>query len=103
MTKRCYWKRYIYNGYEPGNVITFDGVETDIPGRFVADGLSFFGAFNDGAMNCSITKMGDGNYRVIVDDKDTLCDSFDNAWEKLPAFLTHPDHFEESEIIVYEG
>ena len=42
MTRKCYWKKYIFNGYEPDNVITFHGIETEIPANFVADGLSFF-------------------------------------------------------------
>ncbi len=100
MTKKCTWRRHIYNGYEPDNVIVFHGIETDTPGKFVADELTFFGGFCDGAMNCSITNMGDGTYKVIVDDEETFCDSFIDAWKKLPAFLTHPDHFEESEVAV---
>ncbi|MDJ0518893.1 MAG: hypothetical protein QNJ74_22425 [Trichodesmium sp. MO_231.B1] len=104
MTRKCYWKRYIYNGYEPDNVITFYGIETDTPGRFVADGLSFFFcAFNDGVMNCSITKMDDGKYRAIVDDKETYHDSFEDAfWDGMPAYLTHPDHDEDDKLIVTE-
>ncbi len=102
MTRKCYWKRYIYNGYEPDHVIIFCGIETDTPGKFVADELTFFGGFNDGAMSCSVTNMGDGTYRVIVDDKEAFCDSFDDAWEKLPALLTYPDHYEESEVILYQ-
>ncbi|NES64321.1 MAG: hypothetical protein F6K24_03115 [Okeania sp. SIO2D1] len=102
MTKRCVWYRRIYNGYEPDNTITFYGIETDVSGRYVADELTFFGGFNDGAMSCSITNMGDGIYRVIVDDDEAFCDSFVDAWEKLPSLLTHPDYFEESDVIVYE-
>lgn len=103
MTKKCYWRRYIYNGYEPENVIVLHGIETEKPGRFVADGLSFFGAFNDGAMNCSITRMGNGKYRAIVDRKETYHDSFEDAfWDEMPAYLTHPDHDEESKIVVYQ-
>ncbi|NES68502.1 MAG: hypothetical protein F6K24_26350, partial [Okeania sp. SIO2D1] len=45
---------------------------------------------------------GDGIYRVIVDDDEAFCDSFVDAWEKLPSLLTHPDHFEESDVIVRE-
>ena len=102
MTKKCIWYRYIYNGYEPDNRITFYGIETDTPDRFVADELTFFGGFNDGAMSCSIIKMDDGTYSAIVDDKEIFCNSFAEAWEQLPGFLTHPDYFEESEIVVYE-
>lgn len=103
MTKRCYWRRYIYNGYEPDNVIVFDGIETENPGRFVADGLRFFGAFNDGAMNCSITRMDDGKYRAIVDSKETYHGSFEDAfWDGMPAYLTCPDHDEDGELVVTE-
>ena len=102
MTKKCTWNRYIYNGYEPDNTITFYGIETEITGKFVADELSFLGRFNDGLMSCSITKM-DGRYRAIVDDKESYCDSFEEAfWDKMPAYLTHPDHDEDGKISVYE-
>ncbi len=84
-------------------MIIFYGVETEIPGRFVADGLSFIGGFNHGAMNCYITKMEDRKYQAIVNGKETYHDSFENAyWDAMPAYLTHPDHHEESKIVVYE-
>ena len=85
MNRKCYWRRYISNGYEPDNVIVFHGIETETSGRFVADELTFFGCFSDGVMNCSINNMSDGTYQVIVDNEETFCDSFIDAWEKLPA------------------
>ncbi len=101
MTRKCYWRRYIYNGYEPDNVIIFYGVEFE--GRFVADSLTFIGGFNDGAMNCSITKMDDGKYQAIVDRKETYHDSFEEAfWSRMPAYLTYPDHYEDGKIVVSE-
>ncbi|MDJ0553377.1 MAG: hypothetical protein QNJ68_02835 [Microcoleaceae cyanobacterium MO_207.B10] len=103
MTQKCTWNRYIYNGCEPDNTIKFYGIEADTPGKFVADELTFFGAFNDGPMSCSIIKMEDGRYRAIVDEKETYYDSFEEAfWEKMPAYLTHPDHEEEGELFVHE-
>jgi hypothetical protein len=51
-------------------------------------------------MSCSIIKINDGTYDAIVDDKKITCDSFVDAWEELPAYLTHPDHFEESKLLV---
>lgn len=102
MTRKCIWDRFIYNGFEPDNRITFNGIETETQGEFKTEGLSFMGRFNDSSMSCSIIKMDDGSYHWIVDEKDGYVDSFEAAWQMMPALLTHPDHFEETEPIVFD-
>lgn len=102
--KRCYWVEYIYNAYEPDNKIVFYGLETT-PGRFVANEMSFVGNFNDGYMRCAIncTITAEGNvYKAVIDEKEALFNSFEEAFSSMPGYLTHPDHSEDSEIIVHE-
>ncbi|NES06308.1 MAG: hypothetical protein F6K22_27935 [Okeania sp. SIO2F4] len=96
MTKRFMWSRKLYNGYEPDNEIFFSA-ECDDEGYILEIyDVRFVGAFNDGAMTLQIYKCADGRFVHILDDKVTMCDSYDEAWSKTPSFLTTPDHFEET-------
>lgn len=91
------WTRTIYNGYEPDNII-----------RFVAEreGNYYFPfevsgelQFRDGSLFIRISRNSDGTFSWKNDNREGTASSFEEAWQNLPAFVTDPDHFEESEVI----
>ena len=99
MTKRYTWGRKLYNAYEPDNEIFFSA-ECDDDG-YIQEiyEVEFSGKFNDGEMRLHIYKCNDGRFAHVLDGEVTMCESYDEAWEITPSFLTTPDEFEETNSI----
>ncbi|MBD3821505.1 MAG: hypothetical protein IE914_04515 [Thiotrichales bacterium] len=55
--------------------------------------MKFNGHWNDGYMTASISPADDG-YHWHLDNEEGWCPTWGEAWHKMPALITHPDHFE---------
>jgi hypothetical protein len=94
--KKATWTRYLYNGYEPDNTIK-------LTGELINDSYIVFEmwgslTFNDGHFFASIHRNENGEFVWRSDDKIGTATSFMDAWEKMPAYITNPDHYDESSM-----
>ncbi len=95
--KTYYWYRKLYNGYEPDNTIKLRAYKEDEKTYIVFEVYGFV-TFRDGSSIVSISKVGDC-FEWRNDNRTGIENDFWTAWEHLPAFITNPDEYEESEII----
>lgn len=100
MSKIVSWYRYLYNGYEPDNIIKLTGelIKWETPYYEVFEKSGNLN-FNDGDLSVSIHKREDGKFDWRKDNKKGTVDSFGKAWQKMPAYITQPDYYDESPII----
>ncbi|NER38389.1 MAG: hypothetical protein F6J93_31300 [Oscillatoria sp. SIO1A7] len=85
----------MFNAGEPDNAISFTGYcKGD---RCKATSLFFSGTFRDGYLFAKIEPTESG-FKWTVDDREGLAKSFDEAFAKMPAFLTNPDHEEDGPV-----
>ncbi|MEA5521389.1 hypothetical protein [Limnoraphis robusta] len=95
---KYYWTRTIFNAYEPTKVIKF---YAELVGNYYQPfQLRGYLSFKDGSFFVGILRNSDASFSWQNDDKSGTSSSFDEAWRNLPAFVTDPDHFEESEIFI---
>ena len=101
MAKFALWYRFLYNGYEPDNQIRLKGELSD-------DGRSYtvfkiWGSlnFNDGHSFVSIDRTDDGTFRWKKGDETGNVASFMDAWDKMPAYVINPDHWDEGPMTYY--
>jgi len=90
------WSRILYNGYEPDNKIFFTVLTEDDGTIIETREVTFSGMFNDGEMQLQIYKCNDGRYAHILDGKVTICETYDDAWNITPTFITTPDDFQDN-------
>ena len=98
ISKIATWFNTIYNAYEPANKIRFVGKLTDDD---VYEAFQVWGylQFNSGSFIISINyRHRDGTFHWRNDDKTGVTTSFEEAWKKMPAYITDPDHYEESQL-----
>lgn len=53
--------------------------------------------FKDGYGSYRIMKEGK-QYHWFNEDRSGTANRFEEAWMNMPALITHPDHFEDSEV-----
>lgn len=97
MTKFATWYRFIYNGYEPDNQIKLTGELSDDGTTYVVFEMWASLTFNDGHFFASIHR-NDEQFHWRKGDETGSAASFIDAWDKMPAYVTKPDHWEESPI-----
>jgi len=95
-SQKASWFGFVDNGSEDKNIIaltgelTLDGITYAVfqmSGRFVSD---------DECFSFSINRTEDDRFLWRNADRTGLTDSFINAWDNMPAFVTNPDGYEES-------
>lgn len=94
--KNARWYRNLYNGYEPDNAIKLTG---ELIGDFYVV-FEMWGSltFKDGHFFVSIYRNENGEFIWRKDDETGVETSFMDAWENMPAYVTDPDHYDESPI-----
>jgi len=97
--KKATWYRYLFNGYEPDNAIKLTGELID--DRYVV--FEMWGSlnFNDGHFFVSIHRKEDDKFVWRKDDESGVENSFIDAWDSMPAYITDPDHYIESADLLY--
>jgi hypothetical protein len=92
--KKAIWYRHLYNGYEPDNTIKLRG---ELIGDYYVV-FEMWGSlnFNDGHFFVSIYRKENGEFVWRSDDKIGTATSFMDAWERMPAYITDPDKYDES-------
>jgi len=98
--KKATWYRYLYNGYEPDNIIKLTGELID--DSYVAFEMWGSLIFKDGHFFVSIHRSETGEFVWQRDDKIGTATSFMDAWEKMPTYITDPDHWDESSMTYYD-
>jgi hypothetical protein len=98
--KKAIWYRHLYNGYEPDNTIKLTGELID--DRYVV--FEMWGSlnFNDGHFFVSICRNENGEFVWRSDDKTGTATSFMDAWERMPAYITDPDEYDESPMTYHD-
>ena len=96
--KKASWFRFLYNGYEPDNLIQLTGELTSDGTRYVVFQMSGRLVFRDGEFFVSISRTEDQKFLWRKDDITGIADSFIEAWENMPAYVKSPDHEQESPI-----
>lgn len=97
MTKKYYWYRTVMNGYEPDNRIQ---VKAElINGEYLPFAIWGYLTFRDGNSIISIDRNEDGTFSWQNDDEKGTAATFDEAYSKMPGFITNSDHFEDGEIL----
>ncbi|MEA5511783.1 hypothetical protein VB715_18585 [Crocosphaera sp. UHCC 0190] len=91
------WERIIMNGYEPDNTIRiWAELSEDDKWEFIE--IEGFLSFRDGSSHVCIRRTDEG-FDWKNDDQKGIAKSFEEAWAKMPGFVTHPDEYEDGEII----
>jgi hypothetical protein len=96
--QKASWFRFLYNGYEPDNIIQLTGELTRDGTKYVVFQMSGRLVFKDGDFFVSICRTEDQKFLWRKDDITGIADSFIKAWENMPAYVTDPDDDEESPI-----
>ncbi|MEG3899787.1 MULTISPECIES: hypothetical protein [unclassified Microcoleus] len=96
------WYRFLYNGYEPDNEVKLTGELTTDGETYVVFEIWGSLTFNDGHSFVSILRDEDGQFRWRKGDEIGTTASFMDAWNKMPAYVTSPDHWEESPMTCHE-
>jgi len=96
LTKFATWYRLLCNGYEPDNQIKLTGKLSADNETYVAFEMWGSLTFNDGHSFVSIHRNENGKFRWRKGDEWGDVASFMDAWDKMPAYVTDPDHWEES-------
>ncbi len=101
LTKFAIWHRFLYNGYEPDNQIKLTGKLS--PDNTIYVVFEMWGSlnFNDGHSFVSIYRNENGEFHWKKGDETGSAASFMDAWDKMPAYVTDPDHWEESPMTYY--
>jgi hypothetical protein len=99
-SNKASWYRNLYNGYEPDNRIR-------LTGELVEDSYVVFEiwgslTFNDGHFFVSIHRTDNGEFVWRNDDIVGTASSFMSAWEKMPAYVTDPDEYDESPMTFHD-
>ncbi|WP_373534734.1 hypothetical protein [Microcoleus sp.] len=98
MVKFATWYRFLYNGHEPGNQIRLTGELSADGETYVVFKVWGFLNFKDGHSFVLIDRNDDRTFRWKNGDETGIEASFMDAWDKMPAYVTNPDHWEESPI-----
>jgi hypothetical protein len=94
--QQAYWYRTVFNGYEPDNNVRFTA---ELEGTiYTAFELHCNFVANDGCSVVSIHREKDASFSWVNGDRSGAAGSWAEAWENLPALITDPDHYQESEI-----
>jgi hypothetical protein len=101
-TQKASWFRFLYNGYEPDNIVQLTGELTHDGTKYVVFQMSGRLVFNDGCFFVSIYRTEDHIFCWRKDDTTGIADSFIDAWEQMPAYVTNPDDYEESPIFCHD-
>jgi len=96
--QKASWFRFLYNGYEPDNIIQLTGELTRDGTKYVVFQMSGRLVFKEGDFFVSIWRTEDQKFLWRKDDITGIADSFIEAWENMPTFVTSPDDEEESPI-----
>lgn len=92
INKKCGWIRVVFNEGESDAAIIFTGY---CEGKLCrATSLEFYGCFRDGPLAATICPTETG-FAWAVDERGGEAESFDAAFENMPARLTNPDHYED--------
>ncbi|WP_293335143.1 hypothetical protein [Microcoleus sp. CAWBG58] len=96
LMKKATWYRSLYNGYEPDNRIK-------LTGELIDDFYVFFEmwgslTFNDGHSFVSIYRNENGEFIWRKGNETGTETSFMDAWEKMPAYVTDPDDYDDSSV-----
>jgi len=94
--KYATWYRFVYNGYEPDNEIKLTGELTANGEEYVVFQMWGSLTFNDGHSFVSIYRNEDETFSWRKGEETGSAASFMDAWDKMPAYITDPDHWEES-------
>lgn len=97
--KKAVWYRYLFNGYEPDNTIKLTGELID--DSYVVFEVWGSLTFNDGHFFVSIYRNERGKFVWRSDERQGIETEFMDAWRKMPAFITSPDHYIESAMSYY--
>lgn len=102
LPKFATWYRFIYNGYEPSNQIKFTGELSNDGKTYIV--FEMWGSlnFNDGHSFVSIHRKENGQFLWRKGDETGSAPTFIEAWDKMPACITDPDHWEESQMTYRE-
>lgn len=100
MSKKATWYRNLYNRYEPDNIITLTGELID--DSYVVFEMWGSLTFCDGHFFVSINRKENGEFLWTKYDQIGTATCFIDAWENMPAFVTDPDHYEESSMTYYD-
>ena len=92
----CSWEEIFYNYGEPDNRVRFSGTlgEGEESHLCIANRMSCYGQFRDGPLHCFIDTTDDGKFVWGIDEDSGVCDSWAEAWQKMPAMISNPDHRE---------
>lgn len=97
MIKSYCWHRVIYNGYEPDNQIKFTAELIDDK-EYRPFKMSGFLTFKDGNSVICVARNEAGTFDWLNDDKKGNSPTFDEAFMNMPYLVTHPDHWNETDI-----
>ena len=98
--KKYFWYRTIFNAYEPNNEIL---VKAELVGReYLPTGIYGVLSFNDGSSIVKVHRNNNGSFDWQNADRKGTADSFEDAYQNMPAMVTNPDHFEDSDISLEE-
>lgn len=92
------------NGYEPDNHIRMIGKftgEENGRGNYEVFEIGAVLRFSDGNSVISIEQIGE-EFKWRNDDRTGIASSFMDAWREMPAYVTNPDHWEETEMIFFD-
>jgi hypothetical protein len=95
--QKAQWTRTVMNGGEPDNRVY---ITAELQGEnYAAIGVYGILTFKDGQSFVSIARQEDGSFLWVNNPKTGSSPTFSEAWQNLPAFVTNPDHYEESPIV----
>ena len=101
LMKKATWYRNLYNGYEPDNTIKLIG-ELTTDDTYVAFEMWGSLTFNDGHFFVSIYRTENKDFAWRIDDQTGIANSFIDAWEIMPAYITDPDDYIESPMTYHD-
>lgn len=94
-----HWTRTIENGYEPDNRIKIIAELSEDGKNWHFIGIYGTLYWNDGESEISISRdPTTGIYEWINWNESGTAETFLEAWEKMPEYVTNPDEYEDGEI-----
>jgi len=100
--QKASWFRFLYNGHEPDNIVQLTGELTHDGAKYVVFQMSGRLVFNDRCFFVSIYRTDDHQFCWRKDDTTGIANSFIDAWEHMPAYVTNPDDYEESPMFSHD-
>lgn len=91
-----YWFQTLYNGYEPDNTIKIRAEKNG--DTYQPFELSGYLTFKDGSSFVYIRREETNKFIWKNDDRTGTASTFEEAALNMPALVTSPDHYENSEI-----